>query len=217
MQSSTPVSTLNKNTAAAIGLSITSTILSLIAFTFFLVGVIGYSSNNTTVENVNWFYQNGTAGSTGYVGLERIVFDLPGDTVLVSQYSKCNSNLCNVCEIEGNNALGLLIISVIFSFFCIILSALASVTPTVGISGGNAASAFIASLFGVIGWSLFVNKCFNRISQDTTGDWVYGPGSVLSLIAFILMFLVFVFQVAAAALPTATSTGASASTLAART
>jgi hypothetical protein len=44
------------------------------------------------------------------------------------------------------------------------------VTPTSGISGGNAASAFISSLFGVIGWGLFVNKCFNRISQDTTGD-----------------------------------------------
>jgi hypothetical protein len=67
----------------------------------------------------------------------------------------------------------------------------------------------------VIGWGLFVNKCFNRISQDTTGDWAYGPGSVLSLIAFIQMFLVFVFQVVAAALPTATGTTPPASSLAA--
>lgn len=195
-------------TTTTAALNITCAVLSLTTFTFFLIGVIGYSNENTTVENVNWFHSYGSganANNNVYIGLERLVYQNAGQPTTAAIYRDCNNKTCNICEREGENAFALLIISVIFSFFSLGLSVVGSVAHAKSISGANLASSFVATVFGVIGWSLFVNKCYNKIVDQTTGDYDYGPGAVLTLIAFLLSFVVFILQIVATALPEGTS------------
>jgi amino acid transporter len=198
----------DKMSSTTAALNITCAVLSLTTFTFFLIGVIGYSNENTTVENVNWFHSYGTgssANSNSFIGLERIVFQIPGQPTTASIYRDCNNKTCNVCEREGENAFALLIISVIFSFFSLLLSVAGSVAHSKAISGANLASSLVATVFGVIGWGLFVNKCYNKITDNINQDFDYGPGAVLTLIAFLLSFIVFILQIVATALPVGTS------------
>lgn len=187
----------------SVALNITSAILSATSFTFFLVGVIGYSNENTTVQNTNWFHRYGTGSAENqnyFVGLERIVFQNGGLTQGFVYADLDCGDLCNVCERQGENAFALLVIAVIFAFITMALSTASAIAPMSQISGANIATSFVSTLFGVIGWSLFVNKCFHKIVRSIDGDFDYGPGAILSLIAFLLMFIVFVLQIAATAL-----------------
>ena len=173
-----------------------SSVLALISSVFFLIAIIAYSTEVTTVRNTAWFISENSGDVDIYVGLQQLVIEQSGASNQRVTYGNCAGNTCNVCERQGDRAFGLLVISVVFSFISLGLSLGGAVTPLIGISASNLVASFIASLFGVIGWSLFVDKCFRKISSETDQDFEFGPGSILSLIAFILMFIVFVLQVA---------------------
>lgn len=198
---------------ASVGLNATSAILSLTSFTFFLIGCIGYSNENTTVENVNWFWSrdwDNVENHNLYVGLSRLTIENAGSDTASYPYSSkgCSLNFCDACEKHGENAFALLVIAVVFSFITTLLTIGASAAPSAGLSGGALSTAFVSCLFGVVGWSLFVNKCFRKIVRnDIVGanDFDYGPGAILTLIAFLLAFIVMILQIVSTAIAPASS------------
>ena len=170
--------------------------LTTISFAFYLIGLVGYSSQNITVRDVSWYTFSDPSTISYYVGLERIVIDQGGDSFRGFQYSSCHSDLCNVCRIQGKSAFGLLIASVLLSIASAILCMIGSTKPTLTTCGVNTFVSMTAALFGVTGWGLFVDKCFPEVIGQLNQNFVYGPGAILTLIAFLLMALVFMIQVA---------------------
>jgi hypothetical protein len=190
--------------SSATGLNATSAVLSVIAFVFFLIGVIGYSNDNDTVKNVNWFNLKDSGSENGnadfYLGLSRVAVEIPGGGSQAFVFADCDGSTCDDCEREGKNAFGLLIISTIMAFVTAALTMGASAAPSSALSGASVATSFVAFVFGIIGWSLFVKECYyDNIKDSFSQKFDYGAGSVLPLIAFLLSFLIFILQIAAAA------------------
>ena len=160
----------------SIALNATSAVLSLTSFTFYLIGVIGYSLQNSVIENVNWFVVDNVNGLTVYVGLRKLITESGGTTQeIIYSGTSCSGSACSVCEREGDNAFALLVVSVVFSFIAVVLSIAGAAVPAKEISGANLAASFVALVFGVIGWSLFVQQCFNEEIKDQVRIYPVSP------------------------------------------
>lgn len=144
----------------SVALNSFSAVLSATSFTFYLIGVIGYSLQREVIENVSWFTVDEN-GVNIYVGLRKTIFETNvGIQEIVYSRSSCNGDFCDACEREGDNAFALLVVATVFSFVAMALSITAAAAPSKEVSGANLACSFVALTFGVIGWSLFVQKCF---------------------------------------------------------
>lgn len=152
----------------SVALNATSAVLSLTSFTFYLIGVIGYSLRKEVIENINWFTVDHVNNVNVYVGLRKLIYQNNGATmeIIYGSGSSCNNDFCDVCEREGNNAFALLVVSTVFSFIAVALSVACAAKPCKEVSGANIAVSFVALVFGVIGWSLFINKCFPKIDDE---------------------------------------------------
>mmetsp|Transcript_46515 Transcript_46515/g.92148 ORF Transcript_46515/g.92148 Transcript_46515/m.92148 type:complete len:222 (+) Transcript_46515:76-741(+) len=195
-----------------------SALLALICFIFYMIATVGYSNEKTTIINVNWFHSYGTGSYENqnvFVGLRRLVTQLPGQDTTSLAYANCgmddddDNNFCNVCAREGDSAFGLMALSTILSFIVVGLSVAGIASPSAVMSGANVVIAMLATLFGVIGWGLFVYKCFDKIVEMYPRDMDYGPGAIMSLIAFMLMFIVMILQIVAAILAAKSATPSS--------
>ena len=183
----------------SVALNATSAVCSVISFTFFLIGVISYSSQEETVKNIPWVTVD-ASGLKLWVGLQKAYYETQGQSTMEIIYSAetCTQDFCHVCNREGQNAFALLVIAVIFSFISMVLGFSLVKKASATLNYANLSMSFVSGLFGVIGWSLFMNKCYRKLVRDIQPDFDYGASSILSLIAFLMCFIVVVLQIVAA-------------------
>eukprot|EP00388_Colpodella_angusta_P025386 GDKK01002480.1.p1 GENE.GDKK01002480.1~~GDKK01002480.1.p1 ORF type:complete len:225 (+),score=46.47 GDKK01002480.1:36-677(+) len=187
----------------SVALNATSAILSLTSFTFYFIGVIGYTVREETVKNVNWFHVFQRNGVHVYAGLRALYYE-PGSgsaTVqLIYGNDQCNQTFCDRCEKTGDIAFGLLVVALIMSFITLLLSISGTFAPSTSISGANIGTSLTSVIFAVIGFGFFTHGCYPKLQNTVNTDWDYGPGAIFTLIAFLLTFIVAVLQVVATAL-----------------
>lgn len=185
----------------SVALNATSAILSLTSFTFYFIGVIGYTVREETVKNVNWFHVFERNGVHVYAGLRALYYSDPSQSTMQLIYgNSCAQPFCDRCEKYGDRAFALLVVALIFSFISLLLSVSGTFAPSTSISGANIGTSLTSVIFAVIGFGLFTHNCFPQLENAVNKDWDYGPGAIFTLIAFLLTFIVAVLQVVATAL-----------------
>lgn len=176
-------------------LNATSAVFSLCAFVFFIVGCVGYSGDKDNLKNAAWIKID-DQGTEAWFGLLKYHFK----TALfegTTSFKDCTDSFCDECERDGRSAIGLLVISTVFAFVTTILSGALFASPQVPLQWGNIAVAFVSAAFALIGFGLFMGECYKKIDDSSTLDLEWGPGSVLTCLGLLMMWLVVVLQLLA--------------------
>jgi hypothetical protein len=204
---------------ASKGLNGASVALGVISTLFFVVGAIGYSSNTDAIENVAWITSS-QDGVDIYYGLSKAyaTLDFNGETLDISfKYNSdsCSDDWCDKCQRDGQAAVSLNILAIIFTVVVVGLSCTLLASPNRGMQTGSAIFSFLASLFSLIAVAVFMGECHKAIDDANSsdddayaaygstnddggiGDLKWGPGAVLALVGMLLMWIVTIFQVAA--------------------
>jgi hypothetical protein len=202
------------------GLNASSIGLSVVAAVFFVVGCIGYGDQSTLVQSVPWIMSS-KDGTDVYFGLHKFYISINnpffgGDITLLAKYNdntNCPQSWCDECYKDGKAAFVLTLIALGFTIcvLCGCIALLVSFSRTFQIV--NTVLAFLAVATSVVGVSIFMKDCFYAI-DDSAGidddgfygyggssqnlDLKWGAGSILTIIAMLLMFVVTILQTAAA-------------------
>lgn len=183
-----------------------SIFLSLIAFIFFIVGCIGNSTEKSIIKNVSWIYYDHNHVETWF-GLQKSfsIYHINGQSVDYDvNYDKCKGNdddfvtACKTCDRVGPATVGLLAISVILSFFCMISNGIGLVNEEAPAKVAGIILSFLTFLFSVIAVGIFMNQCYNDIGDEyyiNKKYLTYGPGSVLATFGFLCMILVCILNI----------------------
>jgi hypothetical protein len=195
-----------------------SAALASVSFIFYIVGCVGYSSNRDGIKSTNWI--NYSVGNTDdyfnpeiYIGLRKVLLTFNSNYNQIISFKSCadgddddyddyddDDNTCDICYKNGQATFGLLVVAAILAFVVICLSGATAASPNAPLTYVNLVCSFISGLFGVIGFGLFMHSCYNKFDDDVTETLHYGPGAIMSLVAFLLMWLVIVLQIAASAM-----------------
>lgn len=197
------------------GLNGASIALSLVSAVFFLVGCIGYSDQSQTIENVAWITSSKNDIDL-YFGLQaaKISIDFGAygtyaDTLKYSSNTDCNGDFCDKCARDGQGALGLTIIALVFSIVVVGLSGALIASANKGMQIANTLISLISAAFSLIAVGLFMGECYNAINNEDDDDDGYdddgvsislkwGPGAILTILGMLMMWIVVVLQIAAA-------------------
>lgn len=190
---------------ASVGLNGASIALSVVSLAFFVVGCIGYSDEGKVLKSVAWITSDNNGLDT-YFGLRSVyvyIDLLDSDAIRDYDDDACTFKFCDKCEKNGQAAFGLTVIATVFTAIAFALSAASLAAFNKGIQVANIFMAFIAAAASLVGVGLFMGKCYkeldNAFSDGTNGlDLEWGPGAVLTLIGMLLMWIVVIFQIAAA-------------------
>ena len=193
-----------------------------LAVLFFIVGAAGYSNDSDVIEDVAWI----TISKNGfdvYYGLQKYLFKYNGYEPSLSYDSDtCTLDSCDHCYKDGMASIALIIIAL---FFTTTVTCISGVLVTSANSSGvlmqatNLGLALFAAIMGAIALGLFMGDCYNKVYDEvnTDDDYVgsvnlkWGPGSILTLIGVILMFIVAALQVSVIAMGGKTSMAAAGS------
>lgn len=183
---------------SAVGLNATTIAISVISLIFYTVGCIGYSDSRNTIEKVSWI-RTKEDDTKIWFGLHRAYVTVGGNNAFVVDYGGDECSFCNKCEQDGKSALGLTIISLIGTTFAIVFCSYLLVCHNTGMQIANVFFCLLAAATSLIGIGLFMNDCYNKIDDSIDSDLHYGPGSILTTLAMLLMFVATILQIAAAA------------------
>jgi hypothetical protein len=203
---------------ASNGLNGVSIALSVVAVTFFIVGTIAYSDGHKNIENTAWIKLS-EGNRDGYFGLRNVYFhDDIVDFSVTAKYTNefCTEKYCDTCEKAGKAAFGLTIIATIFAAITMALSAASIASYNKGLQIANVFMAFLSAAASLIAIGLFMSWCWNALDKVFSGDddgyypalgdddgngqhLKWGSGGILTIIGMLLMWLVVIFQIAAAA------------------
>jgi hypothetical protein len=203
---------------ASNGLNGVSIALSVVAVTFFIVGTIAYSDEHKNIENTAWIKLS-EGDTDGHFGLRAIYFHLKSlDISFTGKYtdSRCTEDYCDTCEEAGKAAFGLTIIATIFAAITMALSAASIATYNKSLQIANVFMAFLSAAASLIAIGVFMSWCWDALNKVFSGDddgytptygdddgnaqsLKWGSGGILTIIGMLLMWLVVIFQIAAAA------------------
>ena len=206
----------------SVALNGVSLAISVVAIVFFIVGCIGYTVNEDNLKQVAWATTD-INGVDYYIGLRMVYFEFGGASMDV-RYSDCNQDFCDACNVEGKGAVALLIIAIGFAVITASLCAALLATPSN--SSMQTANVFMSLLSGIaslIGFAVFMGHCYKRLfnyfnedddspyyygDDDNSGKLKWGPGSILSIIGMLLMWIVTILQIVAAVMGSSAPKGA---------
>lgn len=188
-----------------VNLNLVSAALCCIAFLFFLIGCIGFSSDEGTAKDVAWIHYKHESDNQLWFALRILTFRMDFGVFGVAtgsvkyDHQDCNFNFCDECSTAGQSAFGLLIVALLATMVTGILSSGIVGAFSYVLQLANVVIAGIAVLASIIGVSVFMNDCYNKIQDDINEDkdLTWGPGSVLSLIGMLFMMAVVVLQIVA--------------------
>jgi len=178
------------------GLNAVCALFCLIAFTFFMVALVGHSCSQSVIKNTHWVYAGN--GVDDYFGTRCSFVETvgPASSVINYEATECLGDYCDTCAAFGNTAFGLNIVAIAFTTISLGLCWGAATQPNKDSSISNIVMSFIAFAASLIGTVLFMSRCYSEINNQigsSVAEW--GPGSILSLIGLILMGLVLLMQV----------------------
>lgn len=197
------------------GLNAVSAIFCLAALAFFIVGCIAFTNEEQALKRTAWIVSDRDSFEASF-GLRsfnvKVDIDVGGATLVSSENTQkydsgsCSGNFCDVCEKMGKAAFALTVVATVFTAISLAMSLAAMAVYEKGTQVGNVFMAFIAAVTATIAVAIFENRCWNELNSDAGGednenslDLKWGNGAILTLVGLLLMWLVFVFQIAAAA------------------
>eukprot|EP00168_Porphyra_purpurea_P001551 TRINITY_DN11874_c0_g1_i1.p1 TRINITY_DN11874_c0_g1~~TRINITY_DN11874_c0_g1_i1.p1 ORF type:complete len:218 (+),score=9.02 TRINITY_DN11874_c0_g1_i1:59-712(+) len=203
------------------GLNGASIALSFISGLFFLIGCVGYADQKAAIENVAWITSSKNNLDV-YFGLRTAYLSykdpVMGTIDLSLDYGgdSCgDQDFCDKCQRDGQGALGLTIIALIFTTITLALSGALIASANKGMQIANIFMSFIAAAVSLIAIGLFMGECYNAVDDSSNADddaaayyyydddggdplsLKWGPGSILTIIGMLLMWIVVVLQIVA--------------------
>jgi uncharacterized membrane protein len=195
----------------SVALNGTSVALSLLSTIFFIIGSAGLAQDKSTVMNTAWIVSSQN-GLDYYWGLQKVFahYSAFGYTLDVSvKYTSgdCGDNWCNTCQSDGQGAGGLTIIALIFAVVTLAFSGALIGSKNRSMQICNVLMSFFAAFSSLVAIGLFMSQCYNSINNSDDDDYddsfslslKWGPGSILTILGMLLMWIVVVLQIAAAA------------------
>lgn len=180
-------------------LNIASVAISVISLAFFVVGAIGFADQREVIYDVPWIYVSESDVDVR-VGLRKIYGEFSGtDFSTGFKASTCTQDYCKTCEEDGKGAFGLLIISIFLTTLVIIFSGFLIASHNAGKQIANVFVAFAAGCASLVAIGLFMGSCFDAIDADSNLDFAWGVGSILTILAMGMMWVVVVLQIVASA------------------
>jgi hypothetical protein len=189
----------------------TTVALSLISGIFFIIGCVGYADQRDAVENTAWITSS-KDGIDVYFGLRRayVGVDFAGTTFNLNlQYGSvdCTDSWCDTCQSDGQGAVGLTILALIFTTITLSLSGALIASANKALQITNVLVSFFAATTSLIAIGLFMSQCYDAINKSDNDDYddgssldlKWGPGSILTILGMLLMWVVVVLQIVAAA------------------
>jgi len=175
-------------------LNAASAVFALGATVFFIIGCAGYTLNEDQLKNVAWITSD-ESNTKLYVGLRELRFESPGGNGNLEWDSdSCTQQFCDRCDQDGRSAIALIIISTVFAGIATALSGALAASHNVGMQVGNLVLSLLSAIFAIIGFGVFMGTCYQKIDQWTDFELEWGPGSIMTLLALIMMFVVTVMQ-----------------------
>lgn len=179
-------------------LNAVSAVFALGATVFFIVGCSGYTTDDAQLKNVAWITADDDFAKL-WIGLQKLRFEGQGVASgasgnLVWAKDSCTEPFCDRCEQDGRSAIALLIISTVFAGIATALSGVLAASHNAGMQIGNLVLSMISAFFAIIGFGVFMGSCYQKIDQWSDFDLDFGPGSIMTLLALIMMFVVTVLQ-----------------------
>lgn len=175
--------------------------LTLVASVFFLIGCIGFSDDEATIKKINWFHYDSNDDPVSF-GLKYFTYDInvgifTKKGTMTYSSDACTGDFCGDCDRDGQAAFGLLIVALISSTSCLLLSGASMASPSAPMDMANSFVALFACLLSLICVCVFMGDCYSQIALDAP-DYVYwGPGSILTLLGMFLMLIVTTMKISA--------------------
>lgn len=180
-----------------------SAFFSILCAIFFGMGALGYSDDNDMVKRDSWFHVE-SSSLTVYANLLKMIFIASDGTVEGMYYDDdmCLFDFCDYCKLYGTVVMPLMVLSTITAFALFVTTFIGAHYPTVALSWRGIFLSSLSTISALLGWGFFMNKCyleFHKVFKEGSG---YGPGSVLPLLGYLIMFGVTVMQIIATVLGT---------------
>jgi hypothetical protein len=190
-------------------LNTVSVVFSACSFIFFIVGCIGYASDDRTIKNVAWIVSD-DHGFQLWSALQAYTFkatandDYVGTIGFTNKFGDCALNdddsvndLCTTCLKDGNAAFGLLIVATVFATMVVVTSGALISTINSALQGFSAFAAFVSGCFSLVGFGLYMGSCYYKIDDQTAESLHYGPGAIIVLLGLLMMWVTVLMQVGA--------------------
>lgn len=171
----------------ALAHNISSLLCSVMAWIFFVIGCIGNSTDEDNIKNSSWIMVSGDNADI-WVGLQGLVYKSGGSEVL-TKFRNCNQSFCDPCKDNGRVAFALVVIAVCFAMFSIVLSAVLCGSEVREVQYAVLSTTGASTIMAVVGWSVFMRRCYHAIDDVLPEDLEYGAGGALVLLGFLLMGL----------------------------
>lgn len=181
----------------ALAHNLTSLFCCLGAWIFFVIGCIGNSSDVENVKHAPWIRSQGKDFDL-WVGTQAFVYDdNSGSGEQITKFRSCESNIdfCTNCKDAGRVTFALLVIAVIFSMVAIILSAINLGGEHFSVQYATVASTGSSFVMALVGWCVFMRRCYHAIDDDVSRDMYYGAGGALTLLGYLLMGIAVIVNV----------------------
>jgi hypothetical protein len=155
--------------------------LATAALALYIASVCAYSDKHRDIKNVAWFREK---DNDTHFGLRAAT----GDTGGVTEYHDCDGDACNYCDRDGKAAFALTLFSLVMAFLVAALAWANVVKYDHGRQAAKIAFSTLAWIASVIAIGLMMGHCRGEV-EDTGGSYEWGPGSIMALVALLLMFI----------------------------
>jgi uncharacterized membrane protein YGL010W len=171
--------------------------LTVSSVAFFTVACIGYADDPTSLKNTSWIVMHDHGHA--YFGLRKAYLDSSelSDSGVISYWTNkdCIEDWCDTCNREGESAFSLTIVALFLSFLVCGNTGFLFIDPSFWTQIVNAVMSGIAALFSLIAIGQFMGHCYYEIDLPHLR---WGTGSILAVLAMLLMWFVMFIQIAAA-------------------
>lgn len=171
----------------AIAHNVTSLFCTIGAWIFFVIGCIGNSSEESNIKNAPWIRAKGEDLNL-WVGTQGFVYESGGNTVF-ERFRSCGNEIafCTPCKDNGRVTFALMVIAVCFAIVSIIFSAVNCGGEHPAVQYTTVATTGASFVMAIVGWCVFMRRCYVKVDDAVEQDLYYGAGSALSLLGFLLM------------------------------
>jgi ABC-type Na+ efflux pump permease subunit len=157
--------------------------LATVCVVFYVCGVTAYSNNSRDLDNVPWFLS--TNKPIARFGLRSVTVENSGGE---TEYHNCSGDACDACDKDGKVAFALTLFSLVMGFLVAALAA-ANFASFDGIrQAAKIICTALAVVATIIALGVMMGHCKSKVENDG-GDYDWGAGSILTLIAMLLMLI----------------------------
>jgi hypothetical protein len=179
----------------ALAHNLTSLFCTIGAWVFFIIGCIGNSSDENNIKNAPWIRSQGENFNV-WVGTQAFIYD-NGVTEVLTKFRDCETTngFCTPCKDNGRITFALMVIAVCFAMISIIFSAVSCGGEHSAVQHATVATTGSSLVVAIVGWCVFMRRCYHAVDDLVTQDMYYGAGSALSLLGFLLMGIAVIVNV----------------------